>query len=183
MRPSICPCSERIEQPLWVFLKTMDELVLKSSETGRSRARQAKRLLWRTNRALKNYRQKPFSHDYENSFDWDLLPKPFRRKKLTSDRNQLEEKPKRFRTSSRKQMLRWSRMKPTCNAILLKKRPEKAQKSTVQETYELWVRKFNSRYCPRKVLTKQTIYRILSSWYKPKLCLLRRFYRIKKYRP
>jgi hypothetical protein len=53
-------------------------------------------------------------------------------------------------------------MKPTCNAILLKKATKKApKKSTVQETYELWVEK--NSIADIRVLTKQTIYRILSS--------------------
>jgi uncharacterized protein YpbB len=49
-------------------------------------------------------------------------------------------------------------MKPTCNAILLKVSKKVPKKSTVQETYELWVENSIADIATIRVLTKQTIY-------------------------
>jgi hypothetical protein len=55
-------------------------------------------------------------------------------------------------------------MKPTCNAILLKSEKKVPKKSTVQETYELWVEKNSiADIATIRVLTKQTIYAFCST--------------------
>jgi uncharacterized protein YpbB len=49
-------------------------------------------------------------------------------------------------------------MKPTCNAILLKVSKKVPKKSTVQETYELWVEKNSIADIATIRVLKQTIY-------------------------
>jgi hypothetical protein len=103
---------------------------------------------------------KPFYVWWKPSF-WlkRLLPEnPFRRKTDSEEIKIHQQKTEAIQNHSRKKMSLWLR-KADLQRYILKKVRRVPKKSTVQETYELWVEKNSiADIATIRVLTKQTIY-------------------------